>query len=259
MRVHHGVVARRRSGLRSSMFRALCAATYFAIAPSLLTACTSIKDRTQSAAAQAVELGGLWMTSSFPCNGRLDTLLLGVEHKGKVLGASSTTQTACVTRGHLLWMGTLSMQRLTPSSLPVMLDVTVHLSGGDDLEGQVSIISSDRMELRFDDAVVVMKRGAGAEADDVEAEGGEPSRASGTAGSRAPSSDPSEWFCMNVLDSCTCVMNGAGPASCATKQPCCFSVRTFPTPNCQCWPTDSDSCRTRDTDPDKEPVASCPP
>jgi hypothetical protein len=337
------------------MFRALCVAACFALAPPLLTACTSIKDRTQSASAQGVELGGLWMTASFPCNGQLDTLLLGLEHKGRLLSASSTTQTACVARGRLLWTGMLPVLRVTPASLPVTLDVTVHLSGADDLEGEVSIITSDRMELRFEDAVVVMKRGAGSqEADDAEEQGGAgssvkssataggkaaragvsgghaasgnagsrsvssggskapaagsggagrdeaeagsggggpdeaeagsgggadqadagrggagegaakagsgaPSRAAGTAGSSAPSSDPSQWFCTNVLDSCACVMNGAGAASCATKQPCCFSVRTFPTPNCQCWPADSDSCRTRDTDPDKEPVASCPP
>lgn len=165
-------------------------------------------------ASSALELGGLWTATNFPCNGEADSLLLGVEQKLKVLSASSTTQTACVLRGRVLWTGTLSSQRITASSLPVSLDVTVHLAGDDDEVGTVSIVAPDRMELRFADVVVVMTRGDAAVSD---AGGADEAAESRMKPSAASSSDPSDWFCMNVLDSCTCVlMPGAGPASCGS-------------------------------------------
>jgi hypothetical protein len=82
--------------------------------------------------------------------------------------------------------------------------------------------------------------------------------------SGAPSSVPSggSWYCLQVMNACSCVMGSVASDSCDKPRPtCCVRVENDASVNtCVCYPEDSAECTGVKSDPATyPPVSECPP
>ena len=130
-----------------------------ALAPSLLAACTSIKDKSASQTTR-IDFGDLWTADAFPCGDDKLSVLLSIKQNQKKLIATSADSSECVPRGSVVWEGELPTANVLPSLLPLTFDVEVRLSEDEPIAGSVTIASADRLALLVDDLTIGMTRGA---------------------------------------------------------------------------------------------------
>jgi hypothetical protein len=99
---------------------------------------------------------------------------------------------------------------------------------------------------------------AGAPRAEDEAGGGAPSTPPTQDAGTPPDAPASDWTCVNVDQSCTCVSGLGASGSCTSKPPCCFTLPSLM--SCQCWPEEHENCKTfMDEDPNGKRVPTCPP
>jgi hypothetical protein len=145
-------------------------------APTLLTACTSIRNSRSSSSAAVIDFSDVWTATDFPCGaGKLD-LVLSVNQLERELIATSLTTSTCTSLGHVVWHGTLPQRGITAAALPltVQVELTVQARQAEVARtiGVITLISADRMVLAADTGVVELTRAGKSSDASIDARGG---------------------------------------------------------------------------------------